>query len=331
MKKLAFISIFCISCFLAQAQVAIIYTNDGQCELIQGSSVDALYPTANNGELCVRLLGGSTVSLGYGSLDSIVFTNRSLHVNTGNATNVTRTGATISGTVDWEIPATVGFLLSEDSNPNIGNSLVVAADYGTTFNADLSGLTMNTTYYYKAYAYVSGEYYYGDTKHFSTTGYAVGDLYPDDANPIGVVFSVNSNGSHGKIVSLTHVANVEWDSRDPIYITDTGGYSTTDGSLNPMIYAYSPVQQWIVDTLGEGWYCPATGELSTLCSHIEAVNATLESLGYNTHRNMFWASTQYNGAMAYIVCVGGAMGYSNGWSAYVSKWNIEDAVGVKKF
>lgn len=159
----------------------------------------------------------------------------------------------------------------------------------------------------------------------------MGDPYPDDVNPIGVVFTVNSNGSHGKIVSLTHAANVKWDSRDPIFITDTGGYSTTDGSLNPMVYAYSPVQQWIVDTLGEGWYCPATGELSTLCSHIEVVNATLESFGYNKHKNMFWASTQYNGAMAYIVCVGGAMGYSNGWSAYVSKRGSRDAVGVKKF
>ena len=161
MKKLAFIIVFCLACFVAQAQVAVIYTNNGQCELVQGSSVDALYPVVDNGELYVRLLGGGTILLEYESLDSIVFTNREYHVSTGNATDISRTGATISGSVDWDIPATVGFLLSEDSDPNIGNGLVVAANYGTTFTANLSGLTMNTTSYYRAYAYLSGELYYG--------------------------------------------------------------------------------------------------------------------------------------------------------------------------
>lgn len=331
MKKIALFFLVCLSYMFSQAQVAVIYTNDGHCEMLQGSSVDGLYPANAEDGLCIRLLDGRTVVLDNSSVDSIVVTNRTLAVSTGDASNITRNSATLSGSIGWNIASAVGFLLSENDNPTIENSVVVEAEYGTAFTAELHDLSMTTTYYYKAFAYVSGEYYYGSTEQFTTVGYAVGDLYPNDENPIGVVFYVYANGTHGKIVSLTHAANLKWDSRDPMYITDTGGYNTIDGSQNPMIYNYSPVQQWIVDTLGEGWYCPATGELSAICNHITEVNGALESHGYNQHNIMAWSSTQYNGAMAYNYCVGYSMGYSNGYNSYVTKGNIRDVIGVKKF
>lgn len=334
MKKTAITLLFLMSCMLSKAQVALIYTHDGGCEMIQSASIDALYPLSEESELYVSLLNGETLALDKNNVDSIVFTNREMHVNTLNATGVTRTNATVSGSIDWEIPATVGFLVSTDSNPTLDNSANYVATYGTSFSFSIPDLTMLTTYYYKAYALVSGVYYYGTTQQFTTTGYNVGDLYPNEADPIGVVFFVSNNGSHGKIVSLNFTTNKEWDTRGFMYFTDTGGYSTTDGSLNPMPRPYSPAQSWIDNNLGDGWYLPATGELTKICNNINTINNTLTNNGHSVIQGFFWASTQNDITTAFITCVAtpsGFMGYTNGWSAYNTKDQKNDVLGVKKF
>lgn len=237
--------------------------------------------------------------------------------------------------MDWNIPATVGFLLSQNSNPTLENSNVISAEYGSVFSADLVDLTMSTTYYYKAYVYLSGEYYFGSTKSFTTTEYAVGDLYPSAENPEGVVYQVTSNGTHGKIVSLTSSSSIKWDSRDWFSMTSTGGTSTTDGAYNfsLMSYTYHPVKTWIVDNLGAGWYCPAKGELITIADHIQTINNTLSNNGYQAlEHSFYWSSTEYSLENAYMVCVGGSMGYPSGWSAYVDKeGNSYPVIGVKLF
>ena len=334
MKKTLSVVLFLLLGITLRAQVALIYTHDGNCELVQGSSIDALYPVSEGTELYVKLLNGETLALSKNDVDSIVFTNRELHVTTHDAADITRTQALLSGSIDWEIPATLGFLVSTNSNPNLDNSINIVADYSMVFSEMISGLNMLTTYYFKAYALMSGVYYYGQTKQFSTVGYMVGDFYPDDDNPIGVVFYTSDNGSHGKIVSVIHTYGKKWDSRGFLHFTDTGGYNTTDGSLNPMPRPYSPVQDWIDDNLGEGWYCPATGELTTICNNVQAINNTLENNGYQYLSGFYWASTQYDISTAYIKCVAkpsGYMGYSNGWSGYNTKDENNSVLGVKKF
>lgn len=334
MKNAISIILFLFLGFSLRAQVALIYTHDGNCEMVQGASIDALYPVSDGDELFVKLLNGETMALDKNLVDSVVFTTRELHVTTYDATNVTRTQATISGSIDWEIPAIVGFLVSTNSNPVLENSINIEASYGISFSTTLSDLSMLTTYYYRAYAIVSGMYYFGSTKQFTTTGYSIGDIYPNEDNPIGVVFYISDNGRHGRIVSLLHTYGKKWDSRGFLYFTDTGGYSTTDGSLNPMPRPYSPVQDWIDENLGEGWYCPATGELTNICNHINTINNTLESNGYSHFAGFFWSSTQQSISTAYIVCVAtssGYMGYSNGWMGYNTKDETNSVLGVKKF
>ena len=289
MKKIVLSLIISLTFLHIQAQSVLIYTNDGHCEMVKAATLDALYPVAGSyGEMYAQFLDGRTIALDYNTLDSIVVTNRTMNVSTLDATNVARTSATISGTMDWNIPATVGFLLSQNSNPTLENSNVISAEYGSVFSADLIDLMMTTTYYYKAYVYLSGEYYFGSTKSFTTTGYAVGDLYPNAENPEGVVYQVTSNGTHGKIVSLTSSSSIKWDSRDWFSMTSTGGTSTTDGAYNfsLMSYTYHPVKTWIVDNLGTGWYCPAKGELITIADHIQTINNTLSNNGYQ--RNIVW-------------------------------------------
>ena len=336
MKKVILSLIIGLAFLHIQAQSVLIYTNDGHCELVKAAALDALYPVAGNySDMYAQFLDGRTIALDYNTLDSIVVTNRTMTVSTLDAINVARTSATISGSVDWNIPATVGFLVSENNNPTFENSNVVPAEYGNAFSATLEGLTMTTTYYYKAFAYLSGEYYYGSTKSFTTTGYAVGDLYPDAENPIGVVYLVTNNGTHGKIVSLTSSSSIKWDSRNWLNMTSTGGTSTTDGAYNfsLMSYTYHPVKTWIVDNLGAGWYCPAKGELVTIANNIQTVNNTLTSNGYQALECFFyWSSTEYSLENAYMVCVGGSMGYPSGWSAYVDKeGNSYPVLGVKQF
>lgn len=330
MKKITFSLLLCLLTFCMQAQYIFIYSND-QCDVIEASSLDAIFPNENN-ELHLQMMNGEIKTVNYESVDSISVFDKTLEITTLDAIDVERNSATLKGSIDWVIPVTVGFLVSENSSPNFNNSINVVSDYAHNFSSKVTGLDMNKKYYCRAYACFADQYYYGNVKYFNTCGYKVGDAYPNDVNPIGVVFEVSNNGSHGKIVSLED-AYLQWDSSD-LFFQDTGGYNWDDGSSNPMIYSKSPLQKWIVDELGDGWYCPAVNELLKLGTVIDDVNSTIEDLGYDPLRGFYWSSTQNDSSTAYFVTVTDEisyMGYANGWYAFITKDGYDLVLGVKKF
>jgi hypothetical protein len=78
------------------------------------------------------------------------------YVSTGTATNLLAYSFTASGTVTDERGAGVtsrGIVYNTTGNPYIGNGTAIGAGAGGGgFSANLSGLTRNTTYYWRAYA-----------------------------------------------------------------------------------------------------------------------------------------------------------------------------------
>lgn len=106
-----------------------------------------------------------------------------IQVTTGTAGDITSSGATISGNSVSGVSSsvTVGIIYGTSSTLSSTSGTKKSTTSSGTYSITLSGLSDETTYYYRAYAVVEGEYYYGETASFQTSAietYAIGDLYP---------------------------------------------------------------------------------------------------------------------------------------------------------
>ena len=58
---------------------------------------------------------------------------------------------------------------------------------------------------------------------------AVGDPYPNAANPIGIIYKLTDGGLHGKVISLNDTAIVKWSYNDRVF---EGARDMHDGKVN---------------------------------------------------------------------------------------------------
>ncbi len=95
-------------------------------------------------------------------------------VSTTDATNIHYQTATLNGNITSDGGAAVtgrGFIYSTAEGVTIGGSGVTQVDAGSgdgTFSADITGLSPNTTYYYKAFGVNEVGTTEGTEKSFST-------------------------------------------------------------------------------------------------------------------------------------------------------------------
>ena len=134
------------------------------------------------------------------------------------------------------------------------------------------------------------------TKSRTSAPYKVGDYYNDGVKE-GVVFEVELDGYHGKIVSMTNSSNgLAWSYEDILikakHKTD-GLHNLAKVSRRKVWRKNYPAFAWCVD-LGVGWYLPAIGELQSLFAAYEAVNKTVVAYGgerlYKDEE--YWSSTE---------------------------------------
>lgn len=112
--------------------------------------------------------------------------------------------------------------------------------------------------------------------------YAVGDVYPFEGTPEGIVFAIdNAEGTQGRMISLKSVSGTYNYYTGPVdndINADAFTGSLTDGlaNLNGAIAANSGLTQFpalkAVNALGEGWYIPAINELRTICDNYTELN-----------------------------------------------------------
>ena len=168
--------------------------------------------------------------------------------------------------------------------------------------------------------------------------YKVGDYYNDGVRK-GVVFEVNADGRHGKIVSMKQSAEIlQWSSDSAEQKRLLGADSTTDGAANmakvkaiPGWEAKYPAFRWCAD-LGEGWYLPSIEELKVFMLNDavhDAVNRTLIARGgtklYDRGElGWYWSSTESSKTHYFDFCAwrvnmnyGGAGNGSKGSYTYV--------------
>ena len=133
----------------------------------------------------------------YGALRS--FTTVSLPiVTTGTASGITRTEATLSGSVSFdEIIISRGFVYGT-SGSDLSNRIECGSGTGS-FTGAITDLTLGTTYYYKAYATSSDGTFYGEVKRFSTldSSYGVinGHYWVDLGLPSGTCWATCNLGT----------------------------------------------------------------------------------------------------------------------------------------
>ena len=91
-------------------------------------------------------------------------------VSTGDAADITKVSATISGTItkQEQTVTEVGFVWSNTNKEPTLSDNVTAATVGASFSATLSELAEGKTYYYRAYAKYGDTQAYGPIKSFKT-------------------------------------------------------------------------------------------------------------------------------------------------------------------
>ena len=146
--------------------------------------------SSNNGKLSVSLSGLSMGTTFYYRITATVdgltlngdvknFTTKkdADYLTTGGATNVTLTTAKLTGTSKlsdiYPSSTAIDYFIyyastSSDLESSSKRKSVKATKNGNEISASLSGLSPNTTYYYKVGAFVNKEYYYGEDKSFTT-------------------------------------------------------------------------------------------------------------------------------------------------------------------
>lgn len=149
----------------------------------------------------------------YGAVKSFTTSsqNFSCTATTGDATNITETTAKLPGSFvvnNATKSYTVGFLLSTNSLPTSANAMknlyksLSDANYNADLYGNVTGLTANTKYYFRAYILYDGDYTYGTTKSFTTnsstpvtTGTLNGHAWVDLGLPDGTKWATCNVGA----------------------------------------------------------------------------------------------------------------------------------------
>ena len=124
-------------------------------------------------------------------------------VNTGQATDITYTGATLSGTIQRNantIVAECGILISQSRDMTSYTELKANAVSSASFAVNATGLTPGTTYYYCAYASSGYSEVRGEVNHFIT---------PEGTSPLFGNVEITTNDGRSATITAT--------------ITDKGG------------------------------------------------------------------------------------------------------------
>lgn len=93
----------------------------------------------------------------------------SISVTTGEATDITDSGATVSGAISGaDQSLTCGIIYGTSSTLSSSSGTKKSTTSWSNYSLTLTGLKATTTYYYRAYAVIEGEYVYGEVRMFKT-------------------------------------------------------------------------------------------------------------------------------------------------------------------
>ena len=209
-------------------------------------------------------------------------------VTTGDATDITCYSASLNGVVSGvDELVECGFIygLSSDlffSNGGVENGVFVYVDSLDSYSLGIIELDANTTYYYRAYAYVNDEFKYGEVRSFTTEAKAEISVITGNATDI-IGTSVTLNGTvvgANESVTCGFVYGISSDLSTPVnggreYTSSSGDYSLTVPVYDPNTTYYYCA---FVITDGECKY----GEVCTFTSDIFVMTLGADKITENS-------------------------------------------------
>ncbi|MCR8561044.1 hypothetical protein KXD93_25530 [Mucilaginibacter sp. BJC16-A38] len=229
-----------------------------------------------------------------------------------DATSITTTSAVVAGSFSSDKPVAGiiynGVIWSKTSEPIYGGNYASAGAGIGHFSTIISGLTRNTTYYYRAYAYyvygpkLDKSYVWGAVKSFKTKNeLKIGDDYAG-----GTIFYLDNSKMHGLVASACGFG--AW---DPTYYPPNQGYtplptstSTSFGSgkANTLNIAsvFGPTSAAGVCLACEvggykDWYLPSLEELTLYYKNLSAINK-ISSIDVEN-----WTSSAFDQYNTYVI------------------------------
>ena len=180
-----------------------------------------------------------------------------------------------------------------DDGPGSGNYI-----------SNISGLSLNTTYFVRAYATNSQGTFYGNEISFTSSPFVIGQSYGG-----GIIFYIDGTGQHGLIAAPSDLGYCEWGCMGTLIGTTSlsigSGQSNTTAIINGCNTSGTAAR--ICDELVlngyTDWFLPSEDELYQMYLHQNAIGG-FQMITY------YWSSTEFNADDAYMKRMDvGAPGY----------------------
>jgi len=265
---------------------------------IFGSALSGL---TQNTTYYVRAYATNSAGTAYGNEQS--FTTLAIVIPIVTTTAIfaiTSTSANSGGTLTYDGGATVtawGVCWSTSANPTLANSFSQNTVSSGSFRSGLSGLTLNTTYYVRAFASNSAGTAYGNEQIFTTTSnlFAIGQSYQG-----GIVAYIDSSGTHGLIAAPSDLGGAPWGCYSyGATISGADGTAIGTGNQNTIDIMTGCNEAGIAARLcGDlvlggysDWYLPSKDELNKLYINRVVIG------GFANSR--YWSSSEFSGSDAW--------------------------------
>ena len=269
------------------------HTTDGEGT---GSFTSNLTNLSVNTTYFVRAYATNMHGTYYGEEKTFTTNDGSVVVTTNSVTNVTPTSATCGGSVTVSsgntFPITArGVCWATTHDPTIDNTHTSDGSGVGSFTSSITGLTVNTNYYVRAYATNEIGTFYGEEKNFNTTmGLAtvttkdITDIHPLSATGGGIVTADNGFTVTSRGICWSVVQNPTIDDSHTTNGSGTGEFNSfIDNLQNSTTYH---VRAYATNANGTAYgedksFTTTSGEITVTTNTVTNVTASAATCGGN--------------------------------------------------
>ena len=222
-------------------------------------------------------------------------------ITTTEESSITNTSAMSGGDVSFDGNLAVtarGVCWNTSTNPTIANNKTINGSGQGSFSSKISGLTINTSYFARAYATNAKGTSYGDNVTFATLNLHIGDAYQG-----GIVAYISPDGENGFIAAASdQSAAIQWRNGSDIATGATAtAIGTGNANTNTIVSAQgsgSYAAKLCSDLSLNGytdWYLPSRDELLQMFNNRVAIGGFVVST--------YWSSSEAAWDLAINVAV----------------------------